>query len=178
MVASTAKASATNPCGHVATYVAVSVITLATELPSLPAAHHSWHARMQLQSVCQYAQDALQRDPLLMAQLQQQQPQLDELQLLPTAANSTADAAEALAPLALRLQLQLRGMYNAWRAATDARAESELAVHQLGDELRTAREARHEAGTAQGRATELADRLSVQLAESKVRDTLRDRYRH
>jgi hypothetical protein len=87
-----------------------------------------------------------------------------------TAAPATlVDHAEDLQPLAEHLHQQVQFMHAQWRAALDARAVAVTENYRMGDELRDAREATHQAGQALAELQRDHGRVQGQLESSQVR---------
>jgi hypothetical protein len=150
-------------------------------------------------NVFKHVETALALDDELVQQMQQQQQLPDPSKLVGAAdhsssvsqaGHSTADAAgatsapadantagpatlvdhaEDLQPLAEHLQQQVQFMHAQWRAALDARAIALTENYRMGDELRDAREATHQAGQALAELQRDHGRVQGQLEASQVR---------
>jgi hypothetical protein len=152
---------------------------------------------MQVRDVFQHVDSALALDSELVQQVKelehQQQPPLqllspnaadnssscdqavqesaDASSPLPAAAVRAAvavDHAEDLQPLAEHLRQQVQVMHAQWRLALDARTAAITDNYRMGDELREARTATHQAGQALAEMQREHARVQGQLESSQV----------
>jgi hypothetical protein len=85
------------------------------------------------------------------------------------AASKEVDHAEDLQPLAEHLSQQVQMMHAQWRSALDARTAALTDCYRMGDELREAREATHQAAQALTELQREHVRVQGQLEASQVR---------